>query len=969
MPAQHSVKVCVRVRPLPPGRSTRSCILTPNSTTLTLTDPTAHMASSAVLGAYADVEGKQEAYQRQYCYDHVYPPDCPQANVNETIGVSVLKNSWDGRNTCVFAYGQTGSGKTWTMLGEEGGLVKFILDGLWRAKEDVEVEQRETTPMDLTSFSLGCSYIEIYNGQVKDLISNTSPLKVREHPALGAYAEGLSVVHVQSNNDVVSLMRSGNAARSTRSTKANKRSSRSHAVFTIVFEQVTVREGGEGGEVRKRSKINLVDLAGSERVKNTGATGDGLLEANHINKSLSALGDVIKSLAKAKTSNQTALTAFVPYRNSVLTYLLKESLGGNSVTFMLACVNPAVESFEETLSTLKYADSAKKMVTTVTVNESVKKGKTNGEVAKLMMEVERLQQEKEEMLQIFQEVIATPGGHIGNQEQQQMDQPPTQPQQQEMMIMNQDQLSTQQQQYVSIQTPARKARPNHSDLPIPVLVNLNPDPMFTEKIRYELIPGVTTVGSYETNDVVLNGESVQDRHAVVSYEPQTGLLMIANFGSAVTWINGDKVPVKQEGETFTVTLKDGFRIGFGRQHIFRIELNGEEIKADYEFAMREMELKGWGAFGKGGGGGGGEGMDSSMINSSVINDMGTVLDVVKLAQEEEEVYQEQQRMRMVLRGGGGGGGGGGAGGEGLPKEFEEMFREMEVPSPTMQDQQQQQPPETSDDSSDTVPYNTSHGQSPKDQPKPAATDEILNTINSKLADFDQQLARVNEEEERVKTDLLRVGVKTPVQGLRGGGRPPPSGGSGSRGGGTYQNPDHDSPFSIYGYNPAAVARAQGGGVGGGTPGARDTSRSDSELEFMEYERAVQQQRASPTGSEAITVVLNADGVREELNRSFVDKSRAAIDSLRREIRNSPDSFDNMIDEIMGSDSPVAKAMEIMKSPPSIVDAGGGRGAENDSDNSNNNNNKTPVVIKTAEVKREEARKRMRQRQKMRTGGK
>ncbi|GMH70146.1 hypothetical protein TL16_g05337 [Triparma laevis f. inornata] len=771
------------------------------------------MASSAVLGAYADVEGKQEAYQRQYCYDHVYPPDCPQANVNETIGVSVLKNSWDGRNTCVFAYGQTGSGKTWTMLGEEGGLVKFILDGLWRAKEDVEVEQRETTPMDLTSFSLGCSYIEIYNGQVKDLISNTSPLKVREHPALGAYAEGLSVVHVQSYNDVVSLMRSGNAARSTRSTKANKRSSRSHAVFTIVFEQVTVREGGEGGEVRKRSKINLVDLAGSERVKNTGATGDGLLEANHINKSLSALGDVIKSLAKAKTSNQTALTAFVPYRNSVLTYLLKESLGGNSVTFMLACVNPAVESFEETLSTLKYADSAKKMVTTVTVNESVKKGKTNGEVAKLMMEVERLQQEKEEMLQIFQEVIATPGGHIGNQEQQQMDQPPTQPQQQEMMIMNQDQLSTQQQQYVSIQTPARKARPNHSDLPIPVLVNLNPDPMFTEKIRYELIPGVTTVGSYETNDVVLNGESVQDRHAVVSYEPQTGLLMIANFGSAVTWINGDKVPVKQEGETFTVTLKDGFRIGFGRQHIFRIELNGEEIKADYEFAMREMELKG------------------------------------------------------------------------------------------------------------------------------------------------------------VKTDLLRVGVKTPVQGLRGGGRPPPSGGSGSRGGGTYQNPDHDSPFSIYGYNPAAVARAQGGGVGGGTPGARDTSRSDSELEFMEYERAVQQQRASPTGSEAITVVLNADGVREELNRSFVDKSRAAIDSLRREIRNSPDSFDNMIDEIMGSDSPVAKAMEIMKSPPSIVDAGGGRGAENDSDNSNNNNNKTPVVIKTAEVKREEARKRMRQRQKMRTGGK
>ncbi|GMI09631.1 hypothetical protein TrVE_jg9696 [Triparma verrucosa] len=949
MPAQHAVKVCVRVRPLSPSgpRKIRSCILTPNGTTLTLTDPTAAMASSAILGQYANVEGKSEAYQRQYCYDHVYHPDCPQSTVNETIGVSVLKNSWDGRNTCVFAYGQTGSGKTWTMLGDEGGLVKFILDGLWRAKEDVEVEQKsEAAPMDLTTFSFGCSYIEIYNGQVKDLITNTSPLKVREHPTLGAYAEGLSIVRVQSYNDVISLMRSGNAARSTRSTKANKRSSRSHAVFTIIFEQITVRDSGEVGEVRRRSKINLVDLAGSERVKNTGATGGGLMEANHINKSLSALGDVIKSLAKAKTSNQTALGAFVPYRNSVLTYLLKESLGGNSVTFMLACVNPAVESFEETLSTLKYADSAKKMVTSVTVNESVKKGKTSGDVAKLMMEVERLQQEKEEMLQIMQEVIATPGRHHQQQQHEQL--PP--PQQQES---HHEKIAHQQQQYVSIQTPARKARPN-TDLPIPVLVNLNPDPMFTEKIRYELIPGVTTVGSHETNDVVLEGESVQDRHAVVSYEPQTGLLMIANFGRAATWINGDKVPVKQNGETCTVTLKDGFRIGFGKQHIFRIELNGEEIKADYEFAMREMELKGWGAFGKGEA----EGPDASMMNSSVINDVGTVLDVVKLA-EEEEVFQEQQRQLMQQQQQQQQ-----QGMEGLPEEFEEMFREMEVPSPTVEDhlqQQQQHPPETSDDSSDTVPY-TSNLQSPKDQPKPVA-DDILNTINSKLADFDEQLARVNEEEKRVRTDLLKVGVNTPQQ--QNLGRPPSGSGSGSRSGLLpHQNPEHDSPFSIYGYNPAAVARAQGGSGIIGTPGARDTSRSESELEFMEYERAVQQQqRASPTGSETVTVVLNADGVREELNRSFVDKNRAAIDSLRREIRNSPDSFDNMIDEIMGSDSPVAKAMEmesIMMSPPAMMDAP----KENTFETSTPGFN-APVVIKTAEMKREEARKRMRVRQKMR----
>ena len=191
--------------------------MTPSPNTLILTDPTAHQASTSILGAYANVEGKADSYERHYRYDNVYSPDAPQSMVNETVGLSVLKNAWDGRNACVFAYGQTGSGKTWSMLGEGGGLVKFILDGLWRAKEDVEVGQRaEVASTDVTIFCLGCSYIEIYNGQVKDLIVNRSPLKVREHPNLGAYAEGLTVVQVQSYDDVIDLMKSGNAARSTR---------------------------------------------------------------------------------------------------------------------------------------------------------------------------------------------------------------------------------------------------------------------------------------------------------------------------------------------------------------------------------------------------------------------------------------------------------------------------------------------------------------------------------------------------------------------------------------------------------------------------------------------------------------------------------------------------------------------------------------------------------------------------------
>ena len=159
----HQVTVCVRVRPTP--ASSRSCVVTHSPDTLTLTDPTAHQASSSILGTYADVEGKADSYERHYRYDYVYSPDSPQSAVNETVGLSVLKNAWDGRNACVFAYGQTGSGKTWTMLGEGGGLVKFILDGLWRAKEDVEVGQRARVDVaDVTSFYMGCSYMEVRRG-------------------------------------------------------------------------------------------------------------------------------------------------------------------------------------------------------------------------------------------------------------------------------------------------------------------------------------------------------------------------------------------------------------------------------------------------------------------------------------------------------------------------------------------------------------------------------------------------------------------------------------------------------------------------------------------------------------------------------------------------------------------------------------------------------------------------------------
>lgn len=284
-----------------------------------------------------------------------------QRNVFEDLGQGVLDNAFKGFNCSLFAYGQTGSGKSFSMIGygKNKGIVPITCDELFK-KMDGEG--------DGTKYEVWFSMLEIYNEQVRDLLIKTNPkggLNVKQNPKEGKfYVQGLKKVPVGSYAEIERRQEEGTSNRTVASTQMNATSSRAHTVITIEFNQIKIVDGQE---TKKESIINLVDLAGSERADSTGATGDRLKEGANINKSLSALGNVITALADASSGKKKVL---VPYRDSVLTKLLKNALGGNSKTIMIAALSPADINYDETLSTLRYADRAKKIKNKATVNEN-----------------------------------------------------------------------------------------------------------------------------------------------------------------------------------------------------------------------------------------------------------------------------------------------------------------------------------------------------------------------------------------------------------------------------------------------------------------------------------------------------------------------------------------------------------------------------------------------------------------------
>jgi hypothetical protein len=314
-----------------------------------------------------------------------------QESVYDSFASDFLSHNFDGFHTCIFAYGQTGSGKSYTMMGtpEQPGLIPRYCEDLFRRiKEE---------PESNTTYNVHVSYFEIYNEHVRDLLVAKASsrdhdqhfLKIRESRQDGVYVQGLTDSPVKSFTDIERIMELGDQNRTTAATKMNQTSSRSHAVFTITLKQIQHSLTNDE-TIERTARMRLVDLAGSERANKTEARGQRLVEGGKINKSLTTLGRVIAALAdprrqaagvsnsgrssprpgssRGKAKGGISGLEVVPYRDSVLTWLLKDSLGGNSKTAMVACISPSASDYDETLSTLRYADQAKRIRTRATAN-------------------------------------------------------------------------------------------------------------------------------------------------------------------------------------------------------------------------------------------------------------------------------------------------------------------------------------------------------------------------------------------------------------------------------------------------------------------------------------------------------------------------------------------------------------------------------------------------------------------------
>uniref|UniRef100_A0A3B1J514 Kinesin family member 13A n=1 Tax=Astyanax mexicanus TaxID=7994 RepID=A0A3B1J514_ASTMX len=489
-----------------------------------------------------------------FAFDHCFwsmdesnvPKYAGQEVVFKCLGEGILQNAFQGYNACIFAYGQTGSGKSYSMMGsvDQPGLIPRLCCSLF---ERVGREGNETH-----SFKVEVSYMEIYNEKVRDLLDpkgNRQSLKVREHKVLGPYVDGLSQLAVTSFEDIESLMSEGNKSRTVAATNMNEESSRSHAVFSIIITQ-TLYDPQSGNSGEKVSKVSLVDLAGSERVSKTGAAGERLKEGSNINKSLTTLGCVISALADQSAGK--GKNKFVPYRDSVLTWLLKDNLGGNSKTAMIATVSPAADNYEETLSTLRYADRAKRIVNHAVVNEDPNARiirELREEVEKLKEQLSQaeslkapeLQEKLQESEKLIQEMTVTWEEKLRKTE--------------EIAQERQKQLESM---GISLESSGIKVGEDKC-----FLVNLNADPALNELLVYYLKEH-TLVGADTSQDIQLFGIGIQPEHCVIDIAAD-GDVTLSPVENARTCVNGMIA-------YSLVHLWHGDRILWGNNHFFRVNL-------------------------------------------------------------------------------------------------------------------------------------------------------------------------------------------------------------------------------------------------------------------------------------------------------------------------------------------------------------------------------------------------------------
>ncbi|NXA46972.1 KI13A protein, partial [Nothocercus julius] len=469
-----------------------------------------------------------------------------QEVVFKCLGEGILEKAFQGYNACIFAYGQTGSGKSFSMMGnaEQLGLIPRLCCALFQR---ISVEENESH-----TFKVEVSYMEIYNEKVRDLLDpkgSRQSLKVREHKVLGPYVDGLSQLAVTNFEDIESLMSEGNKSRTVAATNMNEESSRSHAVFNIIVTQ-TLYDLQSGNSGEKVSKVSLVDLAGSERVSKTGAAGERLKEGSNINKSLSTLGLVISSLADQAAGK--GKSKFVPYRDSVLTWLLKDNLGGNSQTAMIATISPAADNYEETLSTLRYADRAKRIVNHAVVNEDPNARvirELREEVEKLKeqlsqaeaMKAPELKEKLEESEKLIKELT------VSWEEKLRKTEEIAQERQRQLESMG-----------ISLESSGIKVGDDKC-----YLVNLNADPALNELLVYYL-KDHTRVGADTSQDIQLFGIGIQPEHCEIDIAVD-GEVTLTPKENARSCVNGALV-------CSVTQLWHGDRILWGNNHFFRINL-------------------------------------------------------------------------------------------------------------------------------------------------------------------------------------------------------------------------------------------------------------------------------------------------------------------------------------------------------------------------------------------------------------
>ncbi|CAN9498995.1 unnamed protein product [Ophioblennius macclurei] len=394
---ESSVRVALRIRPQLAREKIEGC----------------HICTYVMPGEPQVILGKDKAFT----YDYVFDMDSQQDAIYDSCTEKLIEGCFQGYNATVFAYGQTGSGKTYTMgtgfdvniSDHELGIIPRAVHHLFKGIEERrQAAQEQGRPPP--EFKINAQFLELYNEEVLDLFDTTrdmkqkSHIKIHEDASGGIYTVGVTTRTVSSEAEMMQCLKVGALSRTTASTQMNVQSSRSHAIFTIHLCQVRVcasdnQEEGRETETDNRvsngnsemdeyetltAKFHFVDLAGSERLKRTGATGDRAKEGISINCGLLALGNVISALG-----DRSKRASHVPYRDSKLTRLLQDSLGGNSQTVMIACISPSDRDFMETLNTLKYANRARNIKNKVMVNQD----KASQQISALRTEIARLQME------------------------------------------------------------------------------------------------------------------------------------------------------------------------------------------------------------------------------------------------------------------------------------------------------------------------------------------------------------------------------------------------------------------------------------------------------------------------------------------------------------------------------------------------------------------------------------------------